>query len=383
MDAAEWKETRIRLTPTFTSGKIKMMIPLVQSVSEQMITEINKLAEKDADIDIKEVTTSFTINTLANCALGIETKSGNDIFTEMTKKHFYPTDCGGILRFTLMNRFPELCGKLGLPFVNKETADFFRKIFRDSMNYRDESGISRPDFLELLIKLKNQSRNTPKPLSDDYLTAQVFLFFIASLDTSSSAISFALYELANNPDMQERTREEIIQVLEKHNDQITSDCLKEMKYLNQVINETLRLYPSVTNLERRCVRNYKIAGTELIVERGVYITIPLYGIHRDPDFYQDPERFDPDKFNERNKKYIKSQTYFPFGLGPRNCVGNRFGIMVTQVALIEVLRMFRISVSSSTILPFEMDKQTLILVLKNPILLKAEKINNECDNLMI
>nr|XP_023020276.1 cytochrome P450 6a2-like [Leptinotarsa decemlineata] len=376
MDAVEWRKTRIRLTPTFTSGKLKMMFPLIICVSASMIEEIDDLAKENSDIDIKKIATNFTINTLAICALGIEPGKSESsyILSEMAQKHFDVHTPIDLLKYSLMNRFPDFSSILGLKLLKKEVSEFFITVVRDAMKYREEMKLFRPDLLELLMNIKNETKSSPNPLTDNQLIAEIFDFFLASLDTSSATISFTLFELGKNPDIQEKVRLEIEGISNKHNGKLNTDSLAEMKYLHQIINESLRLYPPLPTLERKCTKSYKINGTDLIIEKGTSIVIPVFGIHRDPEHYPDPKKFDPERFSDSNKGNIKANTYLPFGIGPRSCIGLRFGYLMVQIALIEILRRYRIAVSPSTCLPMDMDKQVLMLLLKNPILLKATKI---------
>jgi cytochrome P450 len=85
--------------------------------------------------------------------------------------------------------------------------------------------------------------------------------------------------------------------------------------------ELLRKYPTTQLTDRFCVKNFKIPDTDIVIEEGTTVLIPIYPFQRDPDYFPHPERFDPERFNEENKKEIKPFTYIPFGTGPRNCIG--------------------------------------------------------------
>ncbi|XP_023020273.2 cytochrome P450 6a2 [Leptinotarsa decemlineata] len=378
MDGADWKKSRMAFSPSFTSGRVKAMIPLISSVSELMIKEIGDLATENADLDIKKLTTKFTINSLASCALGIEpgNSSNTDIFAKMARKQFHCENFTNSFRFTVLNKFPDFCSKLGLHLMDREVGMFFETILQDSIKYRKENNCTRSDMLELMVNLKKDTKLSSRPVTDNQLTAELLNFFIAALDTSPNTISFTLFELARNPDIQERVREEIEEVLIGNDGVLNTDCLKQMKYLLQVINETLRIYPPLPNVERKCSKDYKISGTDLTIERGTSIIIPIYGIQRDPENFSIPEKFDPERFSDQNKVNMKSYTFLPFGIGPRSCVGLRFGLTMVQIAVIDIIRRFKLSVSPTTKLPFEMDNRAFMLTVKCPILLKAEIIQN-------
>lgn len=87
------------------------------------------------------------------------------------------------------------------------------------------------------------------------------------------------------------------------------------------LSETLRKYPPLPILNRICTKEYKVPGTDTVLEKGVRVMIPVMGIQRDPEYYPDPETFDPDRFSEENRKNIKPFTFIPFGDGPRVCIG--------------------------------------------------------------
>ncbi|KAG5894401.1 hypothetical protein JTB14_033146 [Gonioctena quinquepunctata] len=373
MNGLEWKNTRTHLNSTFSSGKLRMLFPLVLKMSELVVKDIEQHVKINENIDIKEIATKYSINTTATCAFGLECDNSGT-FAEMTKKHFGVDNFIHQVKMSLINRYPGLSEKLGLKLVKKQVSDFFNDVLNENVKFREENDSVRPDFLQLLINLKNETKHASRPFTMNQLVAESFDFFLASLDTSSNTVAFALFELARNHDIQEKARKEISEVMEQHGDNLSPDCLAEMKYLRQIINETLRLYPPLPNLDRRCVKDYKINGTDLTIENGTFITIPIIGIHRDPGYYPDPEKFDPERFNDGNKKDISYEIFLPFGNGPRNCIGRQFGLMQVQLALIMILKDFKITISNKTQLPLQMEQLTMMITLSNPILLRAERI---------
>lgn len=167
--------------------------------------------------------------------------------------------------------------------------------------------------------------------------SQVFVFLVAGFDTSSTAMSFALFELAKNPDIQLKLQRDIDDTLERHNNEWTYECVQDMKYLEQVFDETLRKYPSVPFLLRVTSRDYKIPGTDIILDKGTSVNINTLGLHRNPKYYPNPEVFDPDRFSAEGKQNRIPFTYLPFGDGPRNCVGMRYGLLQSKIGLASIL----------------------------------------------
>lgn len=126
-----------------------------------------------------------------------------------------------------------------------------------------------------------------------------------------------VYELALNEDIQERLRDEINEVLERHNGEVTYDAIMDMKYLDMVFNETLRRWPVVDSQIRKCTKDFKIPNSDMVIPAGNLIMIPTIGLHMDERFWNEPEKFDPERFNEENVKKIVPYSYIPFSEGPR------------------------------------------------------------------
>ncbi|KAJ8940921.1 hypothetical protein NQ318_015606 [Aromia moschata] len=125
-------------------------------------------------------------------------------------------------------------------------------------------------------------KNSEEKLSMNELTAQVFLFFLAGFETSSTTITMTLYELGRNCDIQNKVRRDILHVLEKYNGEATYDAVHEMKYLAQTIDETLRLWPPVATLTRVCVNDYTFENSDITVEKDTPILIPTLGVTQRP-----------------------------------------------------------------------------------------------------
>jgi cytochrome P450 family 6 len=148
-------------------------------------------------------------------------------------------------------------------------------------------------------------------------------------------------------------RSEIVETLAKHNGEPTYDAISEMKYLDMVFNETLRKYPVVDLQFRQCVKDFQIPNTKLVIPADTLILISTAALHNDERFYENPSKFDPDRFNEENVKKIKPYTYIPFSEGPRICIGLRFGTMQTKIGLVKLLMNYKILTCSKTIIPMK------------------------------
>lgn len=102
-----------------------------------------------------------------------------------------------------------------------------------------------------------------------------------------------------------------------------------LPYLDMVVSETLRKYPPLPFLDRVAVSDYKVPGTDLVIEKGTPLYIPMFGLHYDPEYFPESQKYDPERFNEENKNKIPSCVYMPFGEGPHNCIGKERSVFIT------------------------------------------------------
>jgi len=159
------------------------------------------------------------------------------------------------------------------------------------------------------------------------------LFLFAGHEATANTIGFLIQELAKHPDMQEKFIQEIDKILGQYEGQVVYEAVASMTYLDMIVSEVLRMYPPGARVERRCdVDEYNLNGIKL--KKGCLFTVPLYSLHHNPEFYPDPEKFDPDRFSSENKKLRNPYTYMPFGVGPRNCIAMRFAL--TEIKLVAV-----------------------------------------------
>ncbi|KAJ8916091.1 hypothetical protein NQ315_004457 [Exocentrus adspersus] len=223
-----------------------------------------------------------------------------------------------------------------------------------------------------LFKLLVPKNNIPakskpvKDLSEIDVVAQAMIFFLAGFDSVSTLMCFTTYELAANPDIQDRLRQEVMTTLDECGGKITYEGLLKMKYLDMVVSEVLRKWPSTLATDRLCLKPYTINPAlpdeqPLHLEEGSILMIPIYGMHHDQEYFPNPDRFDPDRFNDENKDNIKPYTYFPFGLGPRNCIGSRFALLENKVLMFYILMYFEIVPVERSRIPVQLSKTSINL----------------------
>ncbi|CAD7086417.1 unnamed protein product [Hermetia illucens] len=381
LNGSKWKSLRMKLSPTFTSGKMKSMFPTIIDVSERFNEALTEFVKTNAEIDVKEVLACFGTDVIGRCAFGLEFNTLKNPDTEFRKygRMVFEQMGGNTLKRTI-TQIPKLASLLRLTIFSKEVNDFFLGIVRQTIEHREKNNEKRNDFMDLLIDLKNhdtydeERKIKLEKLTLEQVTAQAFVFFIAGFETSSTAMMFTLYELALNPDIQEKLRAEINTVSSKYEGRLTYEAIKEMVYLDQVINESLRKYPPAVALQRTAQEDYKPANTNVVIQKGTSVLIPAYEIHHDERFYPNPDKFDPDRFLPEVWKARHPMTFLSFGDGPRNCIGMRFGRLQSRVGLAMLLKNYRFEVSEKTPIPMEFSRRSLVLSPTNGMHLKVVKI---------
>ncbi len=189
------------------------------------------------------------------------------------------------------------------------------------------------DILHVLIE-----NNDRQQVIDEVMT-----FILAGHHTTASALSFALYLLIQYPEAHQRLLQEVQGVLADQ--PLSQDTIHQLSYGRNVIMETLRLYPISFGLARKCVEDDVINGHK--IPKGTTILMAPYFTHRHPDFWPDPERFDPDRFSEERGGAKHKLAYFPFGAGPRQCIGNYFAMVEAVIILARICQRYDICATSS------------------------------------
>lgn len=175
--------------------------------------------------------------------------------------------------------------------------------------------------------------------------------------------------MSQNPNVQDRLVQELETVLSNVDasnvEQACDAIMNDVPYLDACVKESLRKYPPVPRLERRVGKpGYKLNGLEL--DKGLIIEMSAYAVHHDPRYYPNPNHYDPERFMPENRDKLVPNTYMPFGMGPRNCVGMRFAYQEIKLCLAQILTHFKITASAST--------PSKLTFKPNPLLLIPESI---------
>jgi cytochrome P450 family 4 len=213
---------------------------------------------------------------------------------------------------------------------------------RDDLDDLDENDIGekrRLAFLDLMIET---SHLNPNQLSTDEIKQQVDTIMFEGHDTTAAGSSFALCMLGVHLDIQQKVLQEQKAIFGDSDRDVTFADTVEMKYLERVILETLRLYPPVPIIARKINQDLKLASQNSTVPANSTVVIVTYSLHRSPNIYNNPDQFDPDNFLPEKAAKRHYYSFIPFSAGPRSCVGRKYAMLKLKVLLSTIVRNFRI-----------------------------------------
>src|SRR3989440_130460 len=209
--------------------------------------------------------------------------------------------------------------------VKREVAQIEKILYR-IIGERRASGCDAGDLLSMLLSAQDEdgSRMTDRQLRDEAIT-----LFLAGHETTASTLSWTWWLLAQNPEVEAKLHAELDAVL--GNRAPSLDDLPRLAYTGHVITESLRLYPAAWGMARLAVEDHEIAGYP--VRKGMGVAMAQWVVHRDPRWYDAPEEFRPERWEGDLMKRLSRFAYFPFGGGPRQCIGNAFALMEATLIL--------------------------------------------------
>lgn len=391
LSGRKWHDMRATLSPAFTGYKMRLMFELVRDCALNTTKHFKELLrnENAISVEMTDIFSRYSTDVIASCSFGHNVDSFNDKTNEFFmcgRKISETTSLSQAIKFFVQNFAPKLMKMLKIEYFDADIRKFISTMVLDSMHHRRVNGINRPDMIDILMKAQDGTlvyqddmqpqldgfatveesgigkRKVNRKWSDIELISQSFLFFLAGYDTITSALLASAYELALNPEVQEKLSNEIkMNERNLNGKSICYDDLQKLKYLDMVVSEVLRIRPTATLLDRVCGRDYELQMDErkLKICKGTQLWIPVYGYHHDPKYFSNPEKFDPERFNDENKANFNTASYIPFGQGPRNCIASRFALMEMKVQLYFLLKDFSLEVNSKTDIPMKI-KPTMV-----------------------
>lgn len=346
----KWKKRRRIITPAFHFSILEQFVDIFESNGKILLQKLYNEAVDKESVDIYKYVTACALDIISETAMGVNVK------TQENKNQDYVFAVKDMCRLNIVR---STSAWRRMDFLHKFTDDYqkekkylqilhgfansvIQQKKRELENRKPNEKTTTDDFgrkrkmafLDLLLNATIDG----KPLSQEDIREEVDTFMFEGHDTTSSGISSTLYLLANHQEIQKKVREEQKNIYGNDRDAPTTyQHLQDMKYLELVIKETLRLFPPVPFIGRLLTEDVKYK--DHIIPKNTVITLFIYGINRDPDFHESPDEFKPERFLHDGKKPF---SYVPFSAGARNCIGQKFALLEMKSMISKIIRNFEL-----------------------------------------
>ena len=323
-----WQRQRSLIQPAFHRQNILSYATVMTGAAERMLNSWNDGEERNLHEDLMRV----TLEIVGQCLFGAEVSGEAERVGEAMEV---------VLKRFMANASLALLFSFDIPVVfarqEQRAIQQLNQIIGGIIQERRTSDQRREDLLDMLLRARDTDG---KPMSDAQLRDEVMTLFLAGHETTAIALSWACYLIAQNPEVESKLAEELRVVLGSRLP--TPDDLPRLRYTDMVLKETLRLYPAVWGIGRRAIAECELGGYR--VPAGANVFILQWRTQRDARFFPDPERFDPERWREDPVRLgkIPRFAYFPFGGGPRVCVGASFAMMEATLLLAMIQQKYHI-----------------------------------------
>ena len=367
----EWQRMRRILSPMFSSKKLRMMSPLIQQSCKRLNEKISTVNNSGESVDVWKWFGLFSMEVILATAFGRDVDFQHNKETPIVKAAASIFRTGkvssstGFERLTLLlSHFPwivPLLKYLARKSVPAKNWDYLEDISLNIIEERRKamaSGSTRQDLLQSLLEASEENmQEDGKPscsgcLSNDEILATVITILNAGYETTSSALGYTAYLLALNPAIQDKLTREIQDYYDANPDASLYDAAENVDYVTMVLNESLRLYPPAPRFDRECNKTCAVSDNLVILE-GVDVSIPVFVLHRNPKYWPNPEKFDPERFRPGEQSYPLF-AYLPFGEGPRHCIGKRLALLEAKMALVSIVKDFQFKKTTDTEVPLSL-----------------------------
>ena len=343
-----WKHDRAILNKSFKPSKMQAMFPLMKSVYVHLEKELERISEKNIQVDTKDLFSKLTSMIIARCAFAAHvdayTDSENILLINLRK--FVEMSFIKGLAVNMLPKF--ILKKFKIGIFDSSATTYLANICREIMRQRKQAaGNGKVQDYDDLLQVMTDSRGANnESINDEDIIANAVFFFTAGHGTTTALLTWISYLLAKNPEVQEKLHEEVKHAI-ANTGSLDYETLFGIKYLDAVVNETLRLYTPVTMQLRVNIEDYELPNG-IVLDKGTSVHIPSYSIHHNPKYFHDPETFNPERFMSSGVDFVDSGAFLPFSLGPRNCIGQRLSLIETKMAIAEICNKFKFVLSENT-----------------------------------
>ncbi|CAC5364054.1 CYP4B1 [Mytilus coruscus] len=364
---AKWARSRRLLTPAFHFEILKPYQTIYNTCTDKLLGLIDIYAETGESFELFQLISNCTLDIILQCAFSYQTDCQKD-----RDQHPYCRAISNVANLIgVRNRsilylmdFTWNMSKPGRIF-NKD-CDYIHDVADKVIESRKQvlaAGIQEKkkylDFLDILLSAKDE---TGTGLSQAEIRAEVDTFMFEGHDTTTSGISWILYELAKNQSYQKLCQQEVDKVLRDSNDFVTWENLHQFDILTQCIKEGMRIHPPVPIVSRQSTKEMTIE--DITFPKDTAFSVNIYGLHHNPTVWKDHMTYDPSRFSKDRDLVLDSFAFIPFSAGPRNCIGQNFAMNEEKTVIARILERYTLELDRNHIVE---EKIALVMRAKNGI----------------
>jgi cytochrome P450 len=325
-----WMRQHRLMAPMFHSQPISEFGATMVDATQQMLDRWNPIASQRRNFDVCDEMTRLTLEIVARVLFkvaitGAQARAIGDAVTVVNER-FGAFDLGTVVPF--------LPTRANLR--SRRAAQWLHRTIASMIAERRREGTDRGDLLSLLLAARDP--DTGEAMSDQQLHEEALTLALVGHETTATALSWTWYLLSQNPEPEQRLQRELAEVLGGRAPTIAD--LPVLPYTAMVIDESMRLYPPVWSVGRSPLSADEILG--FAIPKGASVMLSQWLTHRHPDFWEEPERFDPERFSPERCADRPRYAYFPFGGGPRLCIGNLLALTEAKLILASVAQKYRL-----------------------------------------
>ncbi|KAI7751116.1 hypothetical protein M8C21_028710 [Ambrosia artemisiifolia] len=350
LEGDQWEKHRKLINPAFHVEKLKNMVPSFQWSCSEMLGKWERLVSSNGscELDVWPHLQVLTRDMLSRTFFGSSYEEGVRVFELISEQTALASDA--LLSFYIPgSRFLPTKRNRRMKAIDREVNVSIRSIIDKRIkevktgesNYHDFLGI----ILESNIRELDQHQNKTHGMTINEIIEECKVFYFTGQETTSSLLLWTIILLSRHQEWQSRAREEVLNVLV--NKGMNVDELNHLKVVNMIFYEVLRLYPPVPGITRMVDKDITLGRYSL--PSGLQIALPIMLIHYDEELWgSDAKEFNPYRFSEGISKATKNKLiFFPFGWGPRNCIGQNFALLEAKIAIVMILQRFCFEFSPS------------------------------------
>lgn len=329
-DGDHWLHERRLIQPVFHPQRIGRFGSTITKAANEMLGQWEAVAGGGQPIDVSTEMMGLTLKIVAEALFSTDISAATDV----VEKAFTTLNQDTSYRFKTVF-VPPLWVPTPRNRAFKKARAKLNQVVYGIIDQRRHGRGSQDDLLDMLVVA--QDEQSGQGMTDRQLRDEIMTLMLAGHETTANLLTWTFYLLSQHPGVADKLRFELKEVLGERIP--TVDDLSALNYTKNVLQESLRLYPPVWIISRRAIDDDEIGGYS--IPAGTTVTLCSYTLHRHTDFWENPEEFNPQRFSHERSEARHPDAYFPFGGGPRSCIGSHFAMMEAQLILAMIARRYR------------------------------------------